>query len=204
MLDWYQKKMKCKDHNDFYNKYERKSWKIWYQKYGCPSNADLSFAGQTAKKINFKYKCFARPGTGIDYSYACLLDNMQQIEKNDIIFFELPPTYRYLSMLDNVVQLSALKNDVLKYFPAERTMNDMYSLMFKDIVSRNINNIYFINVYKNNANQVNEELPDVFWHNSVTLGNMSDDLGMVRMPTSHYHQDAHDKFSDYLIKEIIK
>tara|TARA_B110000503_G_C6992551_1_gene347981 strand:- start:119 stop:808 length:690 start_codon:yes stop_codon:yes gene_type:complete len=204
MLDWYQKKMKCKNHQEFYDKHRSNAWKLWYEKYGCPDNANLSFAGQTAKKINFKYKCFGRHGTGIDYSYACLLDNMHQFKKNDIILFELPPTYRYLGMLDRVVQLAVLSKSELKYFPAERTINDMYSLMFKDIVAKNIDNLYFINIYHHDAKQINEALPDIFWHNKITLASMSDNLGIVRMPTGHHHQDAHDQFSNYLIKEIIK
>lgn len=216
MINWYNTEMKCKDFSDFwsrsnkfieteYNKWKNVAFKNISDDDLAHYGANISFAGQVATKLNLEYECLAYPGTGMDFSYAQFIDNMYRFQKDDIILFELPPTYRYISPSNKKVQLASItEKKELNIVPSDRTLEDIYSLMFKEICCKNINNLYFINVYLDDSNQINEDLENIYWDNKITLGNMSAAHNIVRMPSSHFHQDAHDIFSDYLIREVIK
>ena len=159
---------------------------------------NLAFPGMVAKLKDTELKNFTVSGPGIDFSYEMFLDNKKHFKQDDIVLFELAPTYRYRNSINEIVQVAYVTNRAAQeYIPNSFMLEEFYKLVINEVKDFT----YCIHIYCDTADQMLLNVPK---SNSISLHQMSEKHNNVRYPFHHYHYDTHALFADYLVKEVIQ
>lgn len=189
--------------DDLYNCKDQKRKAIfekkWLKQLGQNDHApNLAFPGMVAKLKDTELKNFAVSGSGIGFSYEMFLDNKKHFKQDDIVLFELSPTYRYQNSINEHVQVAYITNrDAQKYIPNSFMLEEFYKLVINEVKDFT----YRIHIYCDTADQMLLNVPK---SNSISLHQMSEKHNNVQYPFHHYHYDTHKLFAEYLVKEVIK
>lgn len=197
--------------------YHKHGFKDWYDLWNCTNekkkskfyekwlihlgqndhDPNLAYPGIIAKLKDTELKNYAKSGSGIDYSYNQFLEKKKHFKQNDIILFELPPTFRYQGSTGKSIQVAQTSRYIQEYIPDSFILEKFYKLVVNEIKD----SAYCIHIYCKTADQM---MLNVHKSNSISLHEMSEKYNHVRYPFAHYHYDTQKLFAEYLVKEVIK